>query len=172
MPTKPKKKTASPARRRQRIAELVSEGETVETIAEQLGTTPAIVRRTLRDLRRRAAERDPWAEPDACHAAFIEAAEAALQKVRKAQQGSDDKSTAHLNLVKLEWAMLVRFIEMTAALAATDPTDATHNEATNDENILTYSNEELLRRARELGIDTSPFERALRAEPGDLDQAA
>ena len=174
----------TPAQRRRRVADDVAAGKAVREIANELGVTEVTVRRDIKALRRAAAERDPWGERTGCAATFIEAAEAALQKTRAAQSGVKHSSTIYLNLVKLEWAMLIKFIELTGQYGK-KKSEATDNEREDESK---YSNEELLQKAKELGIDVTPFEQALRAaesfgpqtgargrgiaQPGDLGEAA
>lgn len=174
----------TPAQRRREVADDVAAGKTVKKIANELGVTEAMVRRDIKALRRAAAKRDPWGERTGCAATFIEDAEAALQKTRAAQGGVKHDSTIYLNLVKLEWAMLIKFIELTGQHGK-KKSEATDNEREDESK---YSNEELLQKAKELGIDITPFEQALRAaesfgpqtdaggggidQPGDLDEAA
>jgi hypothetical protein len=164
--------------RRRRIAEAHAAGQTVPEIAAQFRLAERTVRRDLEVLRRAAAERRPWGEPATCRAAFIEAAEGALQKTRAAQHAAKPDSTLRHHYLKLEWTMLVKFIEMTTQLAQAESEGHDHDE---DEDWTTYTTDELLAKARELGIDLSRFERALRpadAEPpdpgraGDRDPAA
>jgi len=147
---------------------MLAEGKSIEAAATELKVSEELVRRDIHALRRAAAERDPWGEPAACNAAFIEAAENALQKVRTAQGEVKHDSTAYLNFVKLEWAMLLRFIELTSnggrqGRLATKESEVLSDE---DEPLRNYTNDELLQKARELGIDVTGFERALTAAAG------
>ena len=151
-----------PRRRRRQVADLLRCGRTIAEIAGELGVQERTVRRDLKELRRAAARRDPWGDPPACAAAFIEDAELALQKVRAAQQPqAKEPNTLYLNLVKLEWAMLVKFIEMTEKLNGTQNEVSNHEDE--DDPYANYSDEELIKEGRRLGVDVSPFERALRA---------
>ncbi len=165
---------------------MLAAGNNVGEIAAQLQVAEQTVHRDVKALRKAAGRRDPWEDPAACAAGFIEDAEDALQKVRSAQQAATPKKdqTIYHNLVKLEWTMLVKFIEMTQKQFRT------RSEVNDDEEdaYREYTNEELLQKGRELGVDVTGFERALRAadalrpeptagepevrEPGDLDEAA
>ncbi len=169
--------------RRRTVAGLVAKGRTIGEIARELKTAEDTVCRDLKALRAAAAARRPWDDPAACAAGFIEAAEDALQKVRAAQHEADPASTLYLNLVKLEWTMLIKFIEMTAA-----PKYAANltRETDDDQDFTTLTNEQLLQKGREFGLDVAAFERALNAaedpqadedgpdgpDAGDFDEAA
>ena len=155
-PPRPERPRSAAARRR-RVAQLLAGGKTLAEIAAALRSNEATIRRDIRALRRAAAEREPWGDPAGCNAAFIEAAENALQKIRGAQGEVKAGSTAYHNLVKLEWQVLIKFIDMTTR--AVKPTsESTLGE---DEDLSGYTNEELLQKARELGIDVTGFEQAL-----------
>jgi len=151
--------------RRRSVSKLVREGRSVEEIARSLNVPEHVVRRDIRALRAASARHDPWGNRAACAAAFIEDAEAALQKVRAAQADCDNANT-HMNLVKLEWGMLIKFIELTAGPKALGQ----NQEKTENDEFTNCSNEELIRRGKELGVDVTPFERALEADAG-LDDA-
>jgi len=167
---KRRKKTKRAARRkpsevrtrRRKVREMLAAGHGVAEIAEELGLGEHIIHRDVQALRRAAGRRNPWGDPAACSAGFIEDAENALQKVRSAQEAAVPKKdqTIYHNLVKLEWTMLIKFIEMTQKLSQTrsEVTDDDEEDAYRD-----YTNEELLRKARELGVDVTGFERAFRA---------
>jgi len=157
----------TPAARRKEVARLIAEGRTTNGIAAALGVREEIVRRDINALREAAARRRPWGDPAACSAAFIEAAEDALQKVRTAQRKEDISDTTCHNLVKLEWQMLVKFIEMTSRSTTTRK-----EVIDDDESYSRYTNAELVQKARELGIDVTGFERALLADGENLDEAA
>ena len=172
----PVKNDTRPARRR-KVARMLASGKSTREIACDLNVMEDTVRRDIKELRRQAAERRPWQHPTACAAAFIEAAETALQKVRAAQNQSEHDTTIYHNLVKLEWTMLIKFIEMSSQ-QATAKTEVQNNE---NEDLSNYTNEQLLQKARELGIDVTGFERALRpaeaaraeeTPPDDLGEAA
>ncbi len=174
--------------RRRKLTTLLAAGKTAAAAARELNVNENLVRRDIRALRRDAARRKPWADPAACSAAFIEAAEEALQKVREAQREVEHDTTAYHNLVKLEWTMLVKFIDLTAAAARPGRNFSEQNEGINDEDedISKLTDQQLLRKAGELGIDVAGFERALTAaaaqnlgeddeeiaDPGDLGEAA
>ncbi|MFH1730707.1 MAG: hypothetical protein ABIF82_03520, partial [Planctomycetota bacterium] len=115
------------------------------------------------ELRRRAAERQLATNPEACAPLFLEEAEGVVRKVRQAQSDENVKKdgTFFLNLLKLEWAMLVKLVEMTRPQAA-KKSDPANDE---DDDLSNCTNQELLQKARELGIDVSGFERALRLLP-------
>ena len=162
--------------RRRSVSRLLREGRTIEEVMQLLNVPEHVVRRDIKALRAASERREPWAERAACAAAFIEDAEAALQKVRAAQADCDNANT-HMNLVKLEWAMLIKFIELTAGPKALGT--ATQEKA-NDE-LSNCTNEELIQRGKELGVDVTAFERALdaagevdeiSADAGDLEEAA
>ena len=159
----------TPTARRKEVARLVAEGKMTNEIAAALGVREEIVRRDINALREAAARRRPWGDPAACTAAFIEAAEDALQKVRTAQLKDKISDTTYHNLVKLEWQMLVKFIEMTSR-STTTRKEAIDDEE--DESYSRYTNAELIQKARELGIDVTGFERALLSDEEDLDEAA
>ena len=163
--------------RRKSVSKLLRDGRTIEEIAQSLGASERTVRRDMRALRAASAKRRPWDDRPACAAAFIEEAEAALQKVRAAQVEADNANT-HMNLVKLEWAMLIKFIELTAGPKAIG---AVKQEKSQDDEFNQCTNEELIQRGRELGVDVGSFERALDAagevdaeltDPCDLEEAA
>lgn len=168
------KKNATAARpaptvRRKKVAQLVAEGKMTNEITQALGVREEIVRRDINALREAAAKRKPWGNPAACTASFIEAAEDALQKVRTAQLKDKISDTTYHNLVKLEWQMLVKFIEMTGRSTTTRKEAIDDGE---DETYSRYTNAEIIQKARELGIDVTGFERALLADEEDLDEAA
>ena len=157
------------AERRELVAGLLAAGRSVHDVARELRTTTDAVCRDRRELRRRAANRQLAAEPEACAPLLLEEAVAVVQKVRTAQTEAEKRdSTFYFNLLKLEWAMLVKLVEMTSpprAKKAAEPADA-------EPDLADCSNEELLAKARELGIDTTGFERALRAAPAATGAAA
>lgn len=158
-----KSKSRSPAARRKLVAALHAAGRSDAEIAEELRSTVRTVRRDIAELRSRAAERQLATNPEACAPLFLEEAEGVVRKVREAQCTQDLKKdgTFYLNLLKLEWAMLVKLVEMTRPQAAKkgDPV------SDEDDDLSQYTNDQLLQKARELGIDVSGFERALRLLP-------
>ena len=146
------------SRRRALAAELLAAGHDVDNIARLLRTTPAAIHADLAVLRRLAAERQLATDPGSCAPLFLEDALAVLQKVRAAQHAlPETDSTLYLNLLKLEWAMLIKLVEMTTAPAGKGTADS------DDDDLAALSDDELLDRARDLGIDTTGFERALRS---------
>lgn len=158
-----KSKKRRPAARRKLLAALRAAGRSDAEIAEELKSTVRTVRRDIAELRRLAAERQLATNPEACAPLFLEEAEGVIRKVRQAQNGENVKKdgTFFLNLLKLEWTMLVKLVEMTRPQAAKRD-DPANDE---DDDLSKYTNEELLQKARELGIDVSGFERALRLLP-------
>ncbi|MFH1730752.1 MAG: hypothetical protein ABIF82_03755 [Planctomycetota bacterium] len=158
-----KSKNRSPAARRKLVAALRAVGRSDPEIAEELKSTVKTVRRDIAELRRRAAERQLATNPEACAPLFLEEAESVVRKVREAQhaQGLKKDGTFYLNLLKLEWTMLVKLVEMTRPQAA-NKSDPANDE---DDDLSNCTNQELLQKARELGIDVSGFERALRLLP-------
>jgi len=165
-----KSKNRSPAARRKLVAALHAVGRSDPEIAEELRSTAKTIRRDIAELRRRAAEHQLARNPEACAPLFLEEAEGVVQKVRQAQSDDNVKKdgTFFLNLLKLEWTMLVKLVEMTRPQAAKRD-DPANDE---DDDLSKYTNEELLQKARELGIDVSGFERALRLLPPHADEAA
>ncbi|MFW6108063.1 MAG: helix-turn-helix domain-containing protein [bacterium] len=154
--------------RRRKVAELTRAGAPVHEIAAELGVLERTVRRDVHDLRREAAERDPWGDASATTAAFVEDIEAALAKVRKLQSElDDDKKTSgnlYLNLMKLEFSMLSKCIELRMKLPDREDDGPSEHELDD------LSDEEALRIARELGIDLGRFARAdLRPETAPED---
>jgi predicted transcriptional regulator len=171
-PARRRPRRLTPTARRRKVAAAVAAGRTVDQTADELGVLPRTVRRDRRLLRRASAGRAPWSDPAGCWAGFIEDAEAALQKVRAAQaqlakQG--ELNTLRLNLIKLEWTMLVKFIEMLGPRVP-KPNKEKENDEAKDE-WADYTDEELLDAGRQMGIDVEPFERILRAA-GRLDADA
>lgn len=157
-------KSHDPSARRRLVARLRANGQSVLDIVDALASTPATVWRDLAFLRREAAARQLAAEPEACSPLFLEEAEDVVRKVRQAQHDLADKEgTFYLNLLKLEWAMLVKLAEITRAEADKNDADASDEFA----DLSKCSNEELLEQARELGIDVTGFERALRFQPNE-----
>lgn len=137
--------------RRRHVKDLFASGHTIDEISKALNAAEHVVRRDIAALRRESAKRRPWGDPLSCAASFIEAAEDSLQKVRAAQGEAEPTSTAYVNLVKLEWAMLIKFIEMTAGR---QPRVNENREDNHDaENLSNCSTEELIRRGKELGIN-------------------
>jgi len=137
--------------RRAEVRRLTALGQNPHEIAAALGVMEKTVRRDIAAHRAAAKKRDPWADPAACAAAFIEDAEDALQKVRTAQQAADQKKdqTIYHNLVKLEWQMLIKFVQMNRPRG--EP-----NTAQDDDKSPSF--EELLQEARDLGVDVTPYE--------------
>ncbi len=159
----------SPLERRRLVAELLAAGRTVPDVAQALRTTTATVLRDLGELRRRAADRQLATEPEVCAPLFLEEAVGVVQKVRTEQEEAEKHdSTFYFNLLKLEWAMLIKLVEMTRP----PRTKKAGEPAGLEEDLADCSNEELLAKARELGIDTTGYERALRAAPDAVEEAA
>lgn len=157
-------KSHSPSARRRLVAKLRAEGYDVREIVDELASTPATILRDVALLREEATGRQLASEPEACAPLFLEEAEDVVRKVRKAQHTLGDKEgTFFLNLLKLEWTMLVKLAEITRSQMLKK------NEDADDEfgDLSKCSNEELLEQARELGIDVSGFERALRLLPDE-----
>ena len=156
-------KNRTAAARLKLVAELHAAGRDPAEIAGELRSTTSAIRRDLAELRRRAADRQLATNPEACTSLFLEEAEAVVRKVRQAQTAPDLKKdgTFFLNLLKLEWAMLVKLVEMTRPQAAKKDSPANDE----DDDLSKCTNTELLQKARELGIDVSGFERALRLLP-------
>ena len=157
-------KSHTAATRRRLVAKLRALGHAVPEIVEALASTPGAVRRDIACLRRQAARRQLAADPAACAPLFLEEAEDVVRKVRQAQSGPGvaNDSTLYLNLLKLEWAMLIKLVEITrseAAARAAEPGDDPFAD------LSKYSNEELLEQGRAMGLDVSGFERALRLMP-------
>jgi len=156
-------KAHNPATRRRLAAKLRAEGYSVSEIVNALASTPATIRRDIALLRKDAAGRQLAADPEACAPLFLEEAENVVQKVREAQHDPEVKrdGTFYLNLLKLEWTMLIKLADITRPQARKKDGDA------DDEfgDLSKCSNEQLLEQARALGIDVSGFERALRLLP-------
>jgi len=106
------------------------------------------VHRDRADLRREAADRDPWGDAPATVAAFIEDIEAAIAKVRKLQADITDKQSGnlYLNLLKLEFKMLAKCIELRMKLPDND-------DGPPENELDELSDDEAIRLANELGID-------------------
>ena len=163
-------------KRRRNVASLLRQGRMIHEIASQLKLPEETVRRDINALRLAAAAHKPWDNPAACAAAFVESAEEALQKVRAAQEDAETTSTAYVNLVKLEWTMLVKFIELLSPKrGAARPEDLD-----DPDDFTRLSNQQLIAKGRELGVDITAFEHALTAaapadpddDADDLDEAA
>ncbi|MFO7898244.1 MAG: hypothetical protein R6V58_04190 [Planctomycetota bacterium] len=154
--------------RRRKVAELTRAGCPVHEIATELGVLERTVHRDVHDLRREAAERDPWGDASATTSAFVEDLEAALAKVRKLQSELDAEKkksgNLYLNLMKLEFSMLTKCIELRMKLPDREDDGPSEHELDD------LSDEEALRIARELGIDLGRFARAdRRPEPAPRD---
>ena len=180
------------ALRRREVGKWLEKGETVGEIARRLHAKECVIRRDVRWFQKVALLHDPWGNPLAVRAGFIEAAENALRRVRelmavirKERDGGEAdedgmKSTLYLNLMKLEWTMLIRFIDMLAAEAGSARTNKGSEGIDDEERDWTKcSDGEIIEKARELGIDVAGFERALGggcdeedADEGDCGEAA
>ncbi len=151
------------AARRRLVAELRARGRTLGEIAAELRSNARTVSSDIDVLRDRAAAGPLVARPAACAALFSEEAEDVIRKVRAledAYEGDDRKCTIYLNLLKLEFTMLVKFADLTGGLR-TEKQGATDDEELEDWTKL--SDEELINRAKEIGVDTTGFERAFAA---------
>ena len=162
------KRTVPPANRKltrlqrqAKVAELVRAGNSVHEIAEELGVLERTVHRDRAELRREAAERDPWGDAPATVAAFIEDIEAAIAKVRKLQTKITDKQSGNLfiNLLKLEFKMLAKCIELRMKLPDTD-------DGPPENELGELSDDEAIRLANELGIDLDRIGSPSAARPG------
>jgi len=160
-----KLKAHNPAARRRLVARLHREGYSVPEIVNELASTLATIRRDGALLRKDAAGRQLAAAPETCSPLFLEEAEDVVRKVRRAQRdlGDNKEGTFFLNLLKLEWTMLVKLAEITRSQARKKNGDA----GDEFDDLSKCSNEELLDQARGLGIDVSGFERALRLLPDE-----
>jgi transposase-like protein len=156
------KRKLSPHARQTQTAERLLRGETLEAIAAALGVMPDTVHHDLKTLRAKAGRRAPWGEPADCEAAFIEEAQHVLQKTRAVQSTLKPDSTAYHNFVKLEWTILVKFIELNRKQTLSQP-----KEPDDDHPFAQYTNDELSEMARELGIDPDRVEALGRLDPGE-----
>lgn len=172
-PAKVRRGRHLPAKTRcRRVAELIAEGWTEREIAEQLGARRQTVRRDVVELRKAASRRKPWRKLAAARAVLVEAAEAVIQKVRRAQQPlkSKEPSRLYADLLALEWTMLAGLLSMVQAESGVKHPRKNNEEASEEETEcesaagrVRREAAELLREAREAGIETSEFEGALRA---------
>ena len=157
-------KSHRPAARRRLVAQLRREGYDVREIVDKLASTSAAIQRDVTLLRKEAAGHQLAAAPERCAPLFLEEAEDVVQKVRKAQHELGEKEgTFFLNLLKLEWTMLVKLAEITRSQPRKQGDDIGDGFG----GLSKCSNEELLEQARELGIDVTGFERALRLMPNE-----
>lgn len=155
--------------RRRLVAELRARGRTVREIAAELRSNEQTVNRDIDTLRDHAAAGPLVTRSAACAALFSAEAEDVIRKVRALEdtyEGDDRKCTLFLNLLKLEFTMLVRCADIAGGLR-TKIQGTTDDEELDDWNKL--SNEEIIDRAKAFGIDTSGFERALAALGGAVD---
>ena len=151
--TKGRKKHVTRDRRRA-VARMLAKGESVETMAVFLGCGEHTVRQHVRALRRDAERRaaKEWTGSDAPTADLLEAMEAALQKVRRAQQDNETDRPNYRELIRLEVRTIRELIDMRREAATREPAPLPDDER---------SIEELLESARELGIDTTWYEEVL-----------
>lgn len=159
--------------RRRKVAELLAAGHSVAAAAAELHCGEEVVRRHARALReaaRRRAVAEWGSETRAATADLIEAVDDALQKTRAAQLVVEQTSPDYRKLLWLEVYTLRQLAdlrrELAAAFAADERTAAEGDEfdefGENVEDWDKLSNEEIMERATELGIDVSGFAEALR----------
>jgi len=145
--------------RRRKIKLMLAAGRTVVQIARILRCPEQTVRqhvRAIRDeARRRAAEE--YGPAAAETGDLVEAVEAALQKVRSAQTEADPAKGTHRGLLALEIRTLHGMMDVRRDLA----TQRANADGAEPDALEDLSDEELLVKARELGIDTTPYERQL-----------
>jgi hypothetical protein len=155
----------TPGARRKEVSRLRQDGWTMCEIAEQLGVQIDTIWRDVKELRRAAARRDPWADaPDDGPSAFIEEAEDALQKVRRAElEAAKKDSGAYVSLLRLEWSMVMDLIKLSRNWGLEENGDD-HDDA----ELEGLSNRELLDAAKKLGIDVGRYEAELAGgRPGE-----
>jgi len=158
-PTRRERKRAT-QRRRRAVARMLAAGKSLPEIARAIGRTERTVRQHVAALRRAAQRRAvaEWGTPAADTADLVEALEHALQKIRTALEDADAARPGYRGLLDLEVRTLRDLMAIRRDLAERrarlGPTEPDGPEA--------YTNEELLEQARELGIDTAPYEAALR----------
>jgi len=139
---------------------MLAAGKSLPDVARTLGCTEQAVRQHVTALRRAAQRRAvaTWGAPAADTADLVEALENALQKIRTALEDTDAARPGYRGLLDLEIRTLRDLMAIRRDLAERrerlGPTEPDGPEA--------YTNEELLEQARELGIDTAPYEAALR----------
>jgi transposase-like protein len=162
-----KKRKMTVRARQMQVAGRLRNGESIEAIAAALGVTAETVHRDVTALRAQAGRRNPWAVPHDCAAAFIEEAQHVLQKVRAVQNELDHDTTAYHNFVKLEWTILVKFIEMNRK-----QTESNSEEQEDDNPFTKFSDEEVFDMARKLGLDVAQLEPLCRPDNRDVGAAA
>jgi len=154
--TKGEKKRSTRERRRT-VARLLEKGKQVPEIARTLGCTEHTVRQHVAALRRAARER-AMAEgqpPELAYIAdLVEDLERVLQKVREAAEDVEPDKPNYRELLRLEARTLGELMAIRREVAAARPDD--------DDPYARCSTEELLEEARELGVDTTYYERLLR----------
>ncbi len=160
--TKGAKKRAT-RKRRQEIARLHASGRTPYQIARLLRCSVETVRQHVTAIREAARQRMvcEWGPGAAETGDLIEGIESALQKVRAAQGDTDPAKSTHRGLLQLELKTLREMIDLRRELAAAR-TQANADAPGGWGAFEHMSNEGLIEQARELGIDVSGFERALK----------
>ena len=161
--TRAAKRRAS-RRRRAIIRELLARGKSIEEIARWAWCSESTVREHVGALRRAAVRRMVTAYgPGAAEIGdLLEGLEAALQKVLGAEAAAERRSPNYRELVKLETRLLRELMGIRRELARVrlecEPESRSEPESESDLDGLTFR--EMLERARELGIDTTPYETA------------
>ena len=154
--TKGEKKRSTRERRRA-VAGMLAKGKQIPEIARAMGCREQTVRQHVGALRRAARERamaEGQPREVAWMADLVEDLERVLQKVREAAEDVETDKPNYRELLRLEIRTLGELMTIRREVAAARSED----EIPNDE----CSTEELLERARELGIDTTYYEQALR----------
>jgi len=165
-------KSRRPAARRRLVEELRRRGWTPDEVVAALHTLRSAVEGDLRVLRGRAARRQLGARPAACVPFYAEEAESVIQKVRRLQgEVEDRKSPLYRDLLKLEWAMLIKFVETICQLGQKNQEVRSDEDEDKEDDWTKCSYEELREKARDLGVDVEAVERAQCLAPGDARQA-
>ncbi|MFH1731355.1 MAG: LuxR C-terminal-related transcriptional regulator [Planctomycetota bacterium] len=151
-------------KRRCAVAGMHAAGRRMIEIARALRCSEQTVRQHVRAIREAARRRvvAEWGPGAADTGEFVEAMEETLQKVRAAQGESDPAKANHRGLLQLELTTLREMMDLRREIAAARLAEGVDEWA----GLEHLTNDELLQKARELGIDVSGFERALRLIPG------
>ena len=170
--TKGAKKRAT-RKRRQEIARMHASGRTPFQIARLLRCSAETVRQHVTAIREAARQRmvSEWGPSAAETGDLIEGIEDALQKVRAAQGDADPAKSTHRGLLQLELKTLREMIDLRRELAAAR-TQANADAPGGWGGLEHLSNEEMIEQARDLGIDTSAFEQAVRLGARGTEQPA
>ena len=148
-------------RRRHTVGHMLEQGRSVAEMARVLGCPEQTVRRHIAFLREQARERaaEEWGPGGGETADLVESLEGTLQKVRAAQAHAE-KESSYRSLLLLEVQTIRELIAARRDIAM-ERRNRTQDDDALFKPLDEMSDAELLQCARDVGVDTRPFEAAL-----------